>query len=140
MERKLYTVPAQRKEQIKNILINALQKDKDVSFAYLHGSFTADDLPFHDIDLGIYFSGDNRLVMSQAAITLAVDLSKTTSFPVDVRVLNDAPVSFLYNVMKGELICEKNEDVRCTLMENTIREYLDIQPFLHMAAKEAFSS
>ncbi len=140
MDRKLHTADIRRKEQIKNTLAAVLQQDARISFAYLHGSFTETDLPFHDIDLGVFFSDDNRPAMSQAAIALAVDLGKATGFPVDVRVLNGAPVSFLYNVIKGELICDTDEDIRCAMMEKTIREYLDIQPILYRATKEAFSS
>jgi hypothetical protein len=78
--------------------------------------------------------------MSEDANNLATILSRKTGYPVDVRVLNNAPVSFVYNVLKGKLIFEKNEDVRCQVMENTIRSYLDMKPILYLATKEAFSS
>ncbi len=97
------------------------------------------DMPFHDIDLGVFFAGKNQLQMSEAAIDLAVFLSRTTGYPVDVRVLNHAPVSFVYNVLKGKLIYENDEDIRCRVMESTVRQYLDMKPILHLATKEAFS-
>jgi hypothetical protein len=140
MERKRYTVSGEVKDQIRDIISDTLQKDEYIYFAYIYGSFTDHSLPFNDIDLGVFFAGKNRLKMSQAAIALAVDLSKKTTFPVDVRILNNAPVSFVYNVMKGEMICERNENIRCKVMENTVRYYLDMQPVLYRAMKEAFSS
>ncbi|MBU1564044.1 MAG: nucleotidyltransferase domain-containing protein [Proteobacteria bacterium] len=140
MERKLYTVAAELKDTIRVTISNILQKDKTICFAYIHGSFLDKSLPFHDIDLGVYFAGNNHIEMAQTALTLAVDLSKKTTFPVDVRVLNNAPPSFIYNAMKGEMICENNQEIRCKVMENTVRYYLDIQPILYRAMKEAFSS
>ncbi len=140
MERKLYTISGELKDRIRAAISDTTQKDENISFAYIYGSFTDMSLPFHDIDLGVFFAGKNLPEMSQTAIALAVDLSKKTAFPVDVRVLNNAPVSFVYNVLKGELICERNQDIRCKVMENTVRSYLDMQPILYRAMKEAFSS
>lgn len=140
MGKKLYTVSSEQKELTRNAISDFLQKDQSVCFAYFYGSFIDKTIPFHDIDLGIFFTGDNRSEMSQLAIALAVFLSKQTTFPVDIRVLNNAPASFVYNVMKGEMICEKNQDLRCKVMENTVRYYLDMQPILFRAMKEAFSS
>lgn len=113
-------------------------KAEDIDFSYIFGSFIDGDIPFHDIDLGVFFAGKNRPQMSAAAVDLAITLSRQTACPVDVRVLNDAPVSFVYNVLRGELIYEKNEDIRCKLMENTVRDYLDMKPVLYQATKEAF--
>lgn len=114
-------------------------KAEDIDFSYIFGSFIDGDIPFHDIDLGVFFAGKNRPQMSAAAVDLAITLSRQTACPVDVRVLNDAPVSFVYNVLRGELIYEKNEDIRCKLMENTVRDYLDMKPVLYQATKEAFA-
>jgi len=111
----------------------------DIHFAYLFGSFIEKDLPFGDIDLGVYFAGKNQLQIAEAAIDLAVNLTRETGYPIDVRVLNNAPVSFVYNVLRGELINENNEDMRCKVTENTVRHYLDIKPILDIATREAFS-
>lgn len=114
-------------------------KAEDIHFAYIFGSFIDDDMPFRDIDLGVFFAGKNRLQMSEAAVDLATILSRKTACPVDVRVLNFAPVAFVYNVLRGELIYEKNADIRCQVMENTVRAYLDMKPILYLATKEAFA-
>jgi hypothetical protein len=66
-------------------------------------------------------------------------LSRQLAVSVDLRVLNNAPVSFIYHVMKGELILENNEEIRSQLMEQTVRQYLDMKPILYKAMKEAFS-
>jgi hypothetical protein len=140
MELKYYTANAVRKDQIMSAIAEILVQTEGIDFSYIFGSFIDDDIPFHDIDLGVYFIGNNRLQMSEGANNLATILSRKTGYPVDVRVLNNAPVSFVYNVLKGKLIYEKNEDIRCQVMENTVRSYLDMKPILYLATKEAFSS
>jgi predicted nucleotidyltransferase len=102
--------------------------------------FRQAELPFRDIDLGVFYAGEDRVQMIEAADTLAIVLTRLTGYPVDVRVLNSAPASFVYHVIREELIYERNEDLRCQVVENTIRTYLDIEPILRRATKEAFSS
>jgi predicted nucleotidyltransferase len=140
MELKYYTANAVRKDQIMSAIAEILMQADRIDFSYIFGSFIDVDIPFHDIDLGVFFVGNNRLQMSEDANNLATILSRKTGYPVDVRVLNNAPVSFVYNVLKGKLIYEKNEDIRCQVMENTVRSYLDMKPILYLATKEAFSS
>jgi hypothetical protein len=140
MELKYYTANAVRKDQIMSAIAEILMQADGIDFSYIFGSFIDVDIPFHDIDLGVFFVGNNRLQMSEDANNLATILSRKTGYPVDVRVLNNAPVSFVYNVLKGKLIYEKNEDIRCQVMENTVRSYLDMKPILYLATKEAFSS
>jgi uncharacterized protein len=139
MKEKAYTVSADQRRKIRESLATILRRDERISFAYLYGSFTDDSSPFHDIDLGVFFAGANLPQMSINALAMAADLTQKTTFPVDVRVLNHAPVSFLYHVFKGEKLCENDEDLRCKVMEHTIRHYLDIQPILRRAMKEVFS-
>ncbi len=140
IKRKYYKANADKKDQIASAMSEILMKTENIHFSYIFGSFIDIDIPFHDIDLGIYYAGNNRLQMFEDANNLATVLIRKTGYPVDVRVLNDAPVSFLYNVLKGKLICEKNEDIRCQVMENTVRSYLDMKPILSQATKEAFSA
>jgi hypothetical protein len=139
MDKKRYSATVEEKSRIKSEITAILTKVDDIQFSYVYGSFLDENMPFHDIDLGVFFAGKNKLQMSEIAIDLAIILSKKASFPVDVRVLNHAPVSFVYNAMRGELIYERNADVRCRIMEYTVRNYLDMKPILYQATKEAFS-
>lgn len=139
MDNKSYSLSMEEKIRINCKIKEILEKLDGIHFAYIFGSFTEENLPFHDIDLGVFFVDKSKRQLSETASDLAIVLSKKTSFPVDVRVLNYAPVSFMYHVMRGELIYERNVDLRCRLMEHTVRNYLDIKPILYRATKEAFS-
>jgi hypothetical protein len=60
--------------------------------------------------------------------------------PVDVRGLNVAPVSFLYHVLRGQLLFCRDNARLAEVMEQTISRYLDIAPLVRRATQEAFSA
>ena len=140
MDLKNYTVDAARKQELKDIITKELASRSDIGFACLFGSFIDGSPAFRDIDLGVYYRQTDRRKNFNNAIDLSVKLTLKTTIPVDARPLNDAPATFLYKVLKGELICEHDEDLRCRVTENTLRDYFDIKPILYRAMKEAFAS
>ena len=73
-------------------------------------------------------------------IELSVELTSQINVPVDVRTINEAPSTFIYKVLRGELINNTNDDLRCRVTERTLREYFDLKPILYQAMKEAYSS
>jgi uncharacterized protein len=139
MQRKIHKAGTAQKKQIKEGISAILKAKQGIDFAYLFGSFTEKNLPFHDIDLGVFFNEKEPFDMYETANELAFVLQQQVALPVDVRVLNNAPVSFMYHVMKGELTLDNDEEIRCRLMEQTVRQYLDMRPILYRAMKEAFS-
>lgn len=139
MDRALHRADAETKRKIIATLAAALTDDPQVRFAFLHGSFLEPDLPFHDIDLGVFLNEPDTLNRADYAIQLSLSLSKKTALPVDVRALNDAPVTFSYHVIKGTLLDNKDDDLCSRFMEDTMRTYFDIKPILDRAAREAFA-
>jgi len=119
-------------------LAGHMESRKEISFAYIYGSFV-DEIPFHDIDVGVYVSEINIESSTDYALDLELFLNNALRIPTEVKVLNYAPVSFLYHVIRGRLIFERDEDMRASFMENTIRVYLDIKHLIHRSTKEAFA-
>jgi len=95
-------------------------------------------LPFHDIDVGVYVPEITPDEATDHGITLSQTLSKALRISVDVRVLNFAPVSFLYHVIRGTLIFERDEEIRTHVVERTIQRYLDLKALIQQGVKEAF--
>ena len=118
-------------------LEKGLRDHDEITFAYLYGSF-AGNLPFHDIDLGIYTIGIKDEESTSYGLALSQELSKKVRVPVDVRVLNFAPVLFVYHVIRGNLIFDRNEALRVPVIERTVQKYLDLKPMIHKSIKEAF--
>jgi hypothetical protein len=135
---KLFILSDDEKGEIINRLAGYMENRQEISFAYIFGSFI-DDIPFHDIDVGVYVSEINIESATDYALDLELFLNNALRIPTEVKVLNYAPVSFLYHVIRGRLIFERDEDTRASFMENTIRVYLDIKHLIHRSTKEAFA-
>lgn len=137
MKNKTYHLSNKAKRRSKKQLARIIGTCKEGEFAYVYGSFI-EGLPFHDIDIGIYTLGVKEEDATCYALGLSRLIEAEVHVPVDVRILNYAPVSFLYHVVRGELIFVRNEDVRVGVVENTVRRYLDIKPLIRRGIKEAF--
>ena len=107
-----------------------------MEFAYAFGSFLTQDA-FRDIDVAIWTTPDAPRF---ADVDLASRLSALTGVPVDVRRVNDAPVPFLFGVLRGRLLSVRDERVLSDLIERTARTYHDMAPLLRRATREAFAA
>ena len=139
MKYKLNRLSLPKKQEAIKRLAELTELQREVVFAYLYGSFI-EDVPFHDIDIGIYVSGIGKVKAGPFTVGFAHRLSKEVGFDVDVRVLNFAPVSFIYHVICGQVFFDRAPEVRTRIVENSIQRYLDIKPLLHWAMKEAFAT
>ena len=139
MKSELHRLSFAEKQQVIRRLAEEMEGQKEVAFAYLYGSFI-EDSPFHDIDVGVYLSGIGQAEAFIIAVKLASRLSIALNLEVDVRVLDFAPISFIFQVICGQIVFERAPEVRMGIVENAIHQYLDIKPLLHRAMKEAFAS
>lgn len=116
-----------------------LDQASEVRVAYAYGSLLESER-VHDVDIGVFL--DDAFLKQQMIIvdSLTVRLSATVGVPVDVRVLNDAPMTFLYHVLRGRLLLCRDEEFLTDMLEDVARRYLDIAPFLRDATKDAFAA
>ena len=114
-------------QQLKRFFIG----EKEILFAYLHGSFM-DLEKFNDIDIAVYL--DEKIIKKvkpmDFEISLSFKIEKVTKFPVDVKILNLAPLSFRYHATDGLLLFSRNELKREEFLCKTWDEYFD---FLHIS-------
>jgi predicted nucleotidyltransferase len=137
--RRLHRMNREERHRIEQCLAVELASDRRVAFAHLYGSFVESE-PFHDIDVGVYLENVQADRLTAAALDLAQRLSDKARIPVDVRVLNVAPVSFLYHVLRGQLVFCRDDAVLTEVMERTVSRYLDIAPLVRRGAQEAFAA
>ncbi len=144
MEPKYFQMSPAEKQQAVETIKNALMSKEEIEFAFIYGSFSDEsggsNLPFHDIDVGVYVTGMDEKESVYYGFEVSGELSSLVNVSVDVRVINFAPVMFLFHVIRGQLIVDKDEDARCALMEDVTRRYLDMKPLFHRAIKEAYGS
>jgi predicted nucleotidyltransferase len=138
-----FDVPAQEREKILALLAETLEGLEQVRFAYAFGSFLSSG-PFHDMDIAVYLgSASDEDDHIETAFTIAGDLEAILRkagyrpFPVDVRPLNHAPLSFRYHVFAGRLLFSRDETLRVPMVAQTSSQYLDLLPLRRQALKEA---
>lgn len=140
MGEKYFIITPDDKKTIIDRLSPCLESHQDIAFAYLHGSFVIEDR-FKDIDIAVYFNPSPSSPL-QAELKLETELSNAIKeYPIDVRVLNQAPLSFRYNVIKhGQPFVVHDDDLRSDFVEATLSNYFDFYPFLKIYLKEALGS
>ena len=124
------------KKAVKEAIRAVFKKHEEILFAYLHGSFVKKDA-FRDIDVAIYLERMPASVL-EYELQMETDLMEALrKYIIDVRVLNGAPLSFKYNVIKdGIVLLSKDDDKRADFEEKTIILYLDFLPYRKSYLKE----
>jgi predicted nucleotidyltransferase len=138
MKENHFKIDMQGKEDIFCQIERYLAKRPDLLFAYVHGSFMLQE-KFRDIDVAIYLKSKPTELL-QVELDLETALYNQIKYPVDVRILNSAPLSFRYNVIKdGRRLAVINDDARCDFEETTVSNYFDFAPYRKMYLQEALN-
>ncbi len=103
-------------------------KKYGVKIAYLFGSRAKDSAtPKSDFDIGVLFKEDGSDFLDKS-LRLGVELQKFFPAEADVRVLNNTPSLFRYEVISSNLpLYSENEDERIDYEVRTAKEYIDDQ-------------
>lgn len=124
-----YTIPIEDKERLISIIKSELLKHEEIVFAYLYGSFVDSEMPFfRDIDMGIYV--DKNIISAKQFMDYSINLSLELEsvlkkYPVDVVILNNAPLNLAFKITQGELIFVKDEDLRTNFVAKIWSLYND---------------
>jgi len=113
-----------------------------VLLAYLYGSYLRFDT-YQDIDIALLLNGTMEpyaLFKLQMQIAGEIEDLLSPQVPCDVRVLNDAPVEFQYEVIRtGSIIFCRNEEQKIDYETDMMRQYLDLK-YLFDRVDQAFLS
>lgn len=139
MKHTRYTIQSEAREALVCRLTAELEKESAVAFAYLHGSMLDSDT-VHDVDVGLYLRESDAERGAAVASALSARLTAVAGLPVDVRVLNEAPLSFVYHVLRGRLLVCRDENLLTSKLEDIAKRYLDLAPLLHQGTKDAFAA
>ena len=126
------------REQIAGALRRELEARPEVVLALLHGSFSKGGA-YRDIDVAVWLD-PGRLSLDDRfryALDLSVHLQLQLGSPIDVRVLNDAPLAFRYHALQGRPLVLRDETFLDELRARTWDDYLDFQPFARQYLREA---
>ncbi len=122
-EEDLYFYKTKNKKRVYELLQETLHEREEVILAYIYGSFNEKEI-FRDIDIAVFVDPlpSNRLSYE---LDLSYEIETTLDIPVDVKVINDAPVDFAAVAIRGTLLLSKDEEKRVDFEFRIMRDYLD---------------
>lgn len=128
-------------ERVIRLIKEVLSKDSRLIFAYAFGSFVSEGT-FRDIDLAIYIKDidENPFVISSDIKTQLSSFAKKEGLTFvaddfDVRIINDAPFTFLKRVFKeGKLLIDNDPDLRTDIIESISLKYRECMGLLAEAS------
>ncbi|MGM0652841.1 MAG: nucleotidyltransferase domain-containing protein [Bacillota bacterium] len=136
-----YKLSSQQKKTILQKITNKLHVEQSILFAFVHGSFIEDELPFRDIDIAVYF--DEKAAQKDLVdlcLELSVNLSALVGMPVDVHDLNTSKIGFIYEATSGKLLYTVDEELSYNFIENIRMKYYDLKPFWKDNLQDLLSS
>jgi predicted nucleotidyltransferase len=134
IKRKL--VPVQRDALSEALAGLVRQLVPDAAAVYVFGSFARGE-DFADIDVGILMGGAVAGPL-ELELKLEVSLEKDLNYPVDVRFLDGAPLSFQFAVVRDGRAIVDSEPNRRAAFEGLVRKkYFDFAIFRKRYLKEA---
>ncbi len=132
---------SQQKEVILQTIKNKLHSDQSILFAFVHGSFIEEELPFRDIDIAVFFDVEAaQKDLVDLCLDLSINLSALVGMPVDVHDLNTSRIGFCYTATSGKLLYTVNEELSYDFVENIRMKYYDLKPFWKENLRDLLSS
>jgi predicted nucleotidyltransferase len=118
------------REKLIALVKNTLALDKRIVFAYAYGSFILEK-SYRDIDIGIFVKNpqENQFVTSSEIKTTLSRKAREANLKIsadqfDVKILNDAPFTFLRKIFtEGILLTDRDPDRRTDLVEYVSLKY-----------------
>lgn len=124
---KIHIAEHLKRKDVAEKLRGALYAYDRIIFAYLHGSFLKGR--FRDVDVAVYLREPvDKGYALKYEMMLERELEDEICLPVDVRILNLAPLSFRFGAIKnGVLLFSRDESRRVEFECRTIDEYHDFK-------------
>lgn len=118
----------QKQIVLKSISSCLLSHQLDVVAAYVFGSFLSEDA-FSDIDIGVLVKKDIPKALD-FEITLESKIEAAIGIPIDVRLLNRAPLAFCQSVFRsGRVILDRDANFRSDFEGQVLKQYFDFSRF-----------
>ena len=126
------------KEDIINIIKEILFSRNEIIAAFIYGSFLYTE-DYDDIDVGVFTNcAFHGLEKPDYEFELEQLLSKKLpGSKIDLRVINNTPDKFLYNVFKGYYLFSKDEKIE-KIIEHVIQKSLDQQYYQIQYVQQAY--
>ena len=133
LEFKYRKLSDEQKLKLLERLKGRLKEAGAVVFAYVHGSFMERD-SFRDLDVAIWIRNPGKAFYY--TVDFSAKLEVEMGVPVDVQVLNEAPLPFKHYIFtRGRLLLSRDENLRLRLVNEVVRQYVDLKQLIETASK-----
>ena len=114
--------------------LTANAERKGIAAAYLFGSVArGTPKPGSDVDVGILYTEEPPETLKGLGLDLEGDLEDLLKLPVQLVVLNRAPVDLVIRVLRdGKLLVDRDRAARIRFEVKSRFEYWDLEPYLKM--------
>ena len=119
--------------EIFDILKEVMEKDKEVLFAYLYGSYAQDSIHFEsDIDVAVYLKSADLKRYSKKEEELTIELvTRIHKDRIDLRILNVLPLLLQYHVLKdGIPIFVRDDKERVDFETRVMNRFFELKPYI----------
>ncbi len=114
------------RERLIETIAEIVGSKEQVLFAYIFGSFSRGE-QFRDIDVGVYLSDGSHTSTLHDELELESELEAACRVPVDARIMNNAPLTFVYHILKSAIVIVDKDGFRRSDYEGLIyKEYFDV--------------
>lgn len=120
------TLSKEEKKPLIKKISQLLDEKEDIIFAYIYGSFVSSS-SFQDIDIGVFIK---EVSISPLSLELEMerDIENCVHIPTDVRIINNAPLSFIFNILKdGKVIIDHDSNLRADFEGIVYKKYFDFE-------------
>jgi predicted nucleotidyltransferase len=123
--------PAVIESQLREFLAANAERE-GIAAAYLFGSVARGTAkPDSDVDVGILYSEEPPRTLKGLGLGLEGDLEALLELPVQVIVLNRAPVDLVIRVLRdGKLLVDRDRSKRVRFEVRARNEFWDLEPIL----------
>lgn len=123
-----HSLPNIQKKQILKHIASVLNGHGEIIVAYVFGSFN-NSVSFSDIDIAV-LTAEKMTDSLNYELNLELELEDIVKYPIDFRVINNAPLSFCQNVIRhGRIILQRNLNLHADFMGRILKEHFDFAPF-----------
>lgn len=126
-------------ETIKRAVVEQFRADPRVATVYLFGSrargtATAES----DVDLALLYLGATPQTLLDQPFEAQEELSHTLGAPVQIVVLNTAPVDLVHRVLRdGQILLESDRSARIAFEVDARNRYFDLLPTLRLYRRQS---